>query len=908
MSIHLHLILRGHFIAHKQLIRSVMFIINYKNKGSNSLEFGYKYLRFLTINFKSHNISSYDSSNTLLYSLNWLIDKPFFNKRLESLDLKEYLDESLKSLMNLPASSLDFPIDFKFKSILLTIDNLTNNELEGIYEDKPIKHKQMKNLEMTNEIYDEISLIQLNLFLIHLFANSRTIIQDILSNKILLSFISPKLQNLLLFFEKPRILFKKLEDIKETLYNDLFDLLLHVKSMIKKNPNEALVIFANLLEISKVFCLPKVFKFIVQHILPSCYLSKANNFDDRFLFLLFEQMNYIILQINRFVNIKLEEKTTDSDIFAIHADFFKNITKSELLEVSQKQISRFSNLFLTKNSMYNPFKNGLFAFSRLNYRITRVQKLEFFGKVTKILAKSLAEHMSIFLSKKPDLRRLFTIFTFQFQLDKKALEQLPLNTICYFLINNFEFYQVMKFFNEKYQTFNREELRIFIVKTLNFGLLYYAKSSLHFKEDIYSKKSNLKQCEKKLNLFVKACKYLQKEVFLNESLDFSSSYQTKKLIFSKKSQEYCYLKQTRKNFYKHLFPLVSYPFNYKTGVSFMKTNMSKTKKINLDLLRKVLLLLIGNDIDRLKAFNCIHLALFRNDFSFEEKIISESDSVTYITALSQRNINLAYNFYTKLRFSFTNETRILEFLSTKIAENPLIFLQFNHLLDLFITKQLSSNSSLQEIFYWKIPHIQLLLKYISNDYEKIPLLQIFFTKTLKRLNGEQLLYYLPQVFQAMENNSGLLIQKFLVDFAKKSPLFSHQLIWKSMVEMKIEDKKEGEIPINMLRVQESAMILPKKIFTNMSSEEKLFFIKVNSFFEEVTAISGVLMPNMDKKKKKEIIKEKLLGIKMPDEIYLSSNPKYRLIGINFDSGAPMQSHARVPILVSFYCKRFEVFF
>lgn len=157
----------------------------------------------------------------------------------------------------------------------------------------------------------------------------------------------------------------------------------------------------------------------------------------------------------------------------------------------------------------------------------------------------------------------------------------------------------------------------------------------------------------------------------------------------------------------------------------------------------------------------------------------------------------------------------------------------------------------------------------------------------------------------MENSSGLLIKKFLIDFSMRSPLFAHQLIWKSKVEMKLEDKKTP-VPINMMRVQLEALTIPKKVFNNMSPEEKAFFIKVNSFFDQVTAISGVLLPSMDKKKKKEIIKEKLLLVKIPDEIYMTSNPKYKLVGINFDSGMPMQSHARVPILVSFYCKRFEV--
>jgi len=813
--------------------------------------------------------------------------------------------------MTLPPSSIEITLDFR--SILSTIDNLTTNELEGLYEDKPTKHKLLKNYEISSDIYEEISVIQLNLFLIHLTSNSNSILPDILNNKTLLSFISPKLLNINISNEKkPRIIYRKLEDFKESFYNDLFDHLLHIKSLIKKNPNESLIIFQNLLEISKVFCLPKVFKFIVQHILPSCYLTKSSNFDDRFFFTLFEQMGYIIIQINRFTNIKNEEKTTSADIFSIHSEFFKSITKLEILDFTSKPSNISPNVYPPRNSVYNPFKPGLFTFSLLNYRISRSLKLGFCDKVFKILAKSLAEHMNAFLAKKSDMRRLFAVLSLPFNFDKKSIEQLTLTSICYTLINNLEFYQVMKFYNEKFQTFTKEELRLFLVKTLNFGLMYYAKTGLQFQEDIYEKKSNLKQCGQKLNLFLKTCKYLQKEQLANESIELFTSYQTKKLILSSKKQEYYYLKQTRKSLNKILYPLIMYPSTYKNGFSFIKTNMTKTKKLNLDLLRKILVLLIGNDIDRLKGFNCINLLNFKSDFSLEDRFFNDSEALTYISSLALININLAASFFFRFRFAISNETRVMEILSEKIAENPIFYQQFNHLLDFFIMKQISSspntNFELMEIFYWRIPHIQLLLKYISSDYEKIPLLQIFFTKTLQRLNGEQLLYYLPQIFQATETNSGLLIEKFMIDFSLTSQLFSHQLIWKSKVEMKIEDKKPGSMPINMLRVQESALKLPNKVYRNMSPEEKSYFIKVNGFFDQVTAISGVLTPSMDKKKKREIIKEKLLLIKIPTEIYLTSNPKYKVFGINFDSGTPMQSHARVPILVTFYCKKFEVYF
>lgn len=637
-----------------------------------------------------------------------------------------------------------------FRIIIQSIDNLITNELEGYYEDKPNKHRLLKTLEMTPELYEEISILQLNLFLIHLMGTSRDILPELIRNKALSSFVSPQLQSLEGQFEKnPRYFYKKLEELKDSLYSDLFDHILHVKSIINKNPNESLLIFSNLIESTKAFSLPKVLKFIIQHILPSCYFNESSNFDHRFFFILFEQIRYISLYINRLSNIRPDEKTQSGDIFSIHNDFFKNLTKLELKEGTPKE--KPSDL---SDPVFFPYKQGLFTFAKLNYRVARGLKLEFCGKIYKILTKSLLEHLNLFLTKKTEIRSLFSVISACFELDKKGVEQMGLNSICYTLILNLEFYQLMKFSNEKFQLFTKEEIKLFIVKTLVFGLKYFAKSPWNFKEDIYSKKSNLKLSEKKLHLFFKACKYLQQENLINESLELASSYQTKKLVFSvKKKQEYFYLKQTRKGFYKLLFPKITYPLLTQTAISFIKTNVTKVKKINLYHCRKSLVLLIGNDIDRLKGFNCRHLASFKNElFSMEDKMFNEQEGLLYLEQLGVLSWNLSVGFFFRLRFAFSNENRALELLGEKITENPGYFLQFNHLMELFILRQTGLGGVqnlilLEEIFYWKIPHIQLLLKYISNEFEKIPILQIFFTKTLKRLAGEQLLYYLPQVFQ-----------------------------------------------------------------------------------------------------------------------------------------------------------------
>ena len=72
----------------------------------------------------------------------------------------------------------------------------------------------------------------------------------------------------------------------------------------------------------------------------------------------------------------------------------------------------------------------------------------------------------------------------------------------------------------------------------------------------------------------------------------------------------------------------------------------------------------------------------------------------------------------------------------------------------------------------------------------------------------------------------------------------------------------------------------------------------------MTAISGKLMPKMPADVKRSIIQEELEKIPVTPEIYMPTNPRCQVSSIKLDSGIPMQSAAKCPILVTFYCTRY----
>ena len=173
-----------------------------------------------------------------------------------------------------------------------------------------------------------------------------------------------------------------------------------------------------------------------------------------------------------------------------------------------------------------------------------------------------------------------------------------------------------------------------------------------------------------------------------------------------------------------------------------------------------------------------------------------------------------------------------------------------------------------------------------------------------KLNTEQANFYLFELFQMLKTKMVSLINIFLLEYAKQSPLFSHQLIWQCEVDehsqpeddQKFEEHKDKRI---------EATNLKKKIEKNYSSYDLRTFNEINDFLIYLTEISSKMDPKMSKNKKKEVIKRCLQDIKIPEFAYLPTNPEMRVVGIYKNTGRPMQSAAKCPFMLTFKCEKIE---
>lgn len=203
-----------------------------------------------------------------------------------------------------------------------------------------------------------------------------------------------------------------------------------------------------------------------------------------------------------------------------------------------------------------------------------------------------------------------------------------------------------------------------------------------------------------------------------------------------------------------------------------------------------------------------------------------------------------------------------------------------------------------------------MLKYLTPEYEDKPLLQLFFTRIMTRLFSPQLIFYLPQIYLSLGTGAGPIIQQFLIKFAEKSVLLSHQLIWMAKVESKNEELKK--VPPNLQQIEKISKNIIRKVLRNMDTDQREFFAREDGLFEEVTKISGMCRPQWTKGEKRTVIQRELAKLKQKinegkqfQRCYMPTNPKYLVEDIDPESGAPMQSKARVPMLVSFKCKKYH---
>ncbi|KAJ1913145.1 phosphatidylinositol-4- kinase [Mycoemilia scoparia] len=181
-----------------------------------------------------------------------------------------------------------------------------------------------------------------------------------------------------------------------------------------------------------------------------------------------------------------------------------------------------------------------------------------------------------------------------------------------------------------------------------------------------------------------------------------------------------------------------------------------------------------------------------------------------------------------------------------------------------------------------------------------PFMQQYSMRSLASFPVDITFFYIPQLVQALRNDTNGYIAKSILEAASISQLFAHQIIWNMEANMyKDESAKEPD------SLKPTLVSMIDRIVGQLSGDDQEFYIREFTFFKEVTGISGKLKPYIKKSKeeKKKKIDEEMRKIKVEKDVYLPSNPEATVIDIDYTSGRPLQSHAKAPFMATFYIRK-----
>ncbi|RPB23833.1 hypothetical protein L211DRAFT_808851 [Terfezia boudieri ATCC MYA-4762] len=207
---------------------------------------------------------------------------------------------------------------------------------------------------------------------------------------------------------------------------------------------------------------------------------------------------------------------------------------------------------------------------------------------------------------------------------------------------------------------------------------------------------------------------------------------------------------------------------------------------------------------------------------------------------------------------------------------------------------------LKYLLYWAPVDPITATTYFLPSYSNNAFILQYAMRSLESHSVDTTFFYVPQIVQALRWDELGYVECFILETAKFSQLFAHQIIWN----MKANAYKDEEalVPDEVKPKLDVAM---ERLISSFSPMDKSFYEREFNFFGEVTSISGKLRPYIKKSKaeKKQKIDEELRKIKVDVGVYVPSNPDGVVIGIDRKSGRPLQSHAKAPFMATFRIKR-----
>ncbi|KAE8692688.1 Phosphatidylinositol 4-kinase alpha 1 [Hibiscus syriacus] len=282
------------------------------------------------------------------------------------------------------------------------------------------------------------------------------------------------------------------------------------------------------------------------------------------------------------------------------------------------------------------------------------------------------------------------------------------------------------------------------------------------------------------------------------------------------------------------------------------------------------------------------------------------------------------------RTAFSVDPRIAFSLASRFPTNPHLKAEITQLVQSHITdircipealpyfvnpKAVDENSALlQQLPHWAACSITQALEFLTPVYKGHPRVMAYVLRVLESYPPERVTSSCHSLCKLYDTIQGL-VEGYLLRAAQRSDIFSHILIWHLQGEA-CEPGKDASGKVVYLSVH----FFPWELVRNCLNDSLLkgtgfwarglsadsftpkaldVFQREFDFFDKVTSISGVLFP-LPKEERRAGIQRELEKIQLKgDDLYLPTAPNKLVRGIQVDSGVPLQSAAKVPIMITF---------
>ncbi|KAG8097936.1 hypothetical protein GUJ93_ZPchr0013g34130 [Zizania palustris] len=310
--------------------------------------------------------------------------------------------------------------------------------------------------------------------------------------------------------------------------------------------------------------------------------------------------------------------------------------------------------------------------------------------------------------------------------------------------------------------------------------------------------------------------------------------------------------------------------------------------------KQLLLMLSQNEADRLEVWaqpiNTKDTSTFRGKISSDKWI----DHARTAFAVDPR---IAFSMVVRFPTNSALSLEITQLVQTHILELRTI----PEALPFFITpKAVDENSSLlQQLPHWAPCSVTQALEFLTPPYKGHPRVMAYVLRVLETYPPETVTFFMPQLVQSLRYDEGKLVEGYLLGAAQRSNIFAHILIWHLQGEC-VPDESGNDVVVPKTTAFHSLLpAVREKIIDGFTPEARDMFEREFDFFDKVTSISGVLFP-LPKEERRAGIRRELENITVPgDDLYLPTATNKFVRGIQLDSGIPLQSAAKVPIMITF---------